>query len=434
MWAPACSCAVFRAESVVADVVLVQTHDVQQAAHEHLHARADLGDAVHADGVRLVPAFVDGVVPAVPVGVLLQQIGLVALEFGEAVRTEGHGGFLAGAVGVVVNAVRRRFTGVVQRLVDEPVIGEGVIEIETGERLGQDEDERVIVRRLDADFVEVHRARELHVGHEQLVVGPLDHLLVAGPGGVRAALARGVEGVELGEGQRRLHDGVLGFARPGLRLEVIGVAEGVAPVDAAGLFAVLGQQILDGELLRAHDDGERGVAGDALFEVGFRVLDDEVAAVEHVGAVVLRLGIQQQLRAGDEIPGGDGRAVLPGQIVAQGDLPGAAFLALGDVPVPADVIGGHVDREVGGGVRYDLVAVLFVVVIEGVQPVAQVGHELAVDLRLVLVRAPVGGKLRLGGVVGVDALAVGQRGRGEQRENEQKCQYLLGHEKTSLFS
>ena len=117
------------------------------------------------------------------------------------------------------------------------------------------------------------------------------------------------------------------------------------------------------------------------------------AAVQAVGAVVLRLGVQLQLGGSHKALGIDGGAIFPHEAFAEGILPGAAFGALLNAPLFADIIGGHVFRLAHHHGRNHGVAILVLVVIELEEAIGQPPHHvIVIGSGLVLMGVPVGGE------------------------------------------
>ena len=266
--------------------------------------------------------------------------------------------------------------------------------------------------------------------HEQLVqrVG-LDAVFIS-PGDVLGAGARGIELIQILDGQAGIDDGVLSGAGPGLGLEVIGIAEGVAPVDIAFLVAVSGQELVNGlNAVDGHVGGNGGIAGHATLGIGLGAGNDHIAGIEAVSAVVGSLGVQTDLGRIDKILRGDGGAVIPGHVLTDGDAPRTGGVALRDIPLRVDVLAGHVFRIVSRSQRHDNVAVHVFVEIEVIQAVAQVGGVGAVRVGLLTHRIPHRGELRDGHVVGVGVLggiAFSESEAGEHHaRNQSQCEELL---------
>ena len=401
-------------------ILLAQAVAVQLALQKQLQTGGSFGNEVNNPGGGLVLA----VGQAVVVLVALQDILLVGLERGQLVGAEGYGGLGGGAVGVGVNAVGHGSQRVVQVGLDQIGVGHGVVQIKAGQGLVDNVDQLIVAQREDADFF----PRSLAIGEvigdivSQVVLRFVAPGIGAGEGvqGGDGFIGDGNEAVLISGGRQHIPAAFLGNVAGALVVSQRTAAHpGITLVQAEVNLAALSGGV--GAVLALDQVGEivshsRAVGGVGLLDglVGLQVVlgivDDHVAGVGAVSAVVLSLGSQQALVGLFIVVGSDGGAVLPLQVVPQGDLPCLILSALFQA-VLADVVGSHVFRIIRSHAGNQRIAVFGFIVIEAVQASRHIIQNLRISVGLVGVGVPVGGENSQRGVVGVGCLCIGSGSR-----------------------
>ena len=390
-------------------MVLVQALGVQLASEEHLVSGFGLLDAVVVDAGGLVQALVLRQGVAVPVGVLDQLDLLVGLVLGQHPGAVGEGGLQRGAVSVGEHAVGLNDQGLVQGDVDQVGTGQVVVQVEAFQGLVQHQGDLVVTGGQETNVVPFHGGVDVVISQVIRDIG-----LGLAPVGVGRDHGHQPAHGLVGQGDVAIFVGSASQSFPVLHAEV-GIAVGVdvllqgvagQPIGQASLHGDVNDLALVGQVDAILTLGEVSndetlaigvvlLVGDLTAGVGIAlgILDDQLAGVVGVSTVVGGLGVEQVLGRLHEVSRGDGGAILPLQVVAQGDLPGAAGLALGNAPLLADVISGHVNGELGSHAGNHHVAVVGLVEIETIEAVGQVVRQLAVGIGLHLEGAPNGGEL-----------------------------------------
>ena len=435
-------------------VVLCQADAVELAGEEHFHLGGVLSDIGQNAAGRLIEVLVFRQRIAVPVRVLLIDDFLVLLEGDHLVGTIRNGGIGGSTVAVGVNTILILFALLVQILVDQGH-AQVVLELEALQRLVQNEDEAVVVQRLHADFVKGHCVVDL-ANEQELFPFLIGVVALSGGVGFRALVVVQHSGDLL----ERLHhvrvdlnvavgalaalQRVVEVFREVARAAVVGQAVGrphVAVGQGQGnIGAIVGVEavLTHGEvgirqILRVVGVQQAAVRIHAGLGIRFRVVNDRRASVEGVGAVVLRLRVQLLHHRVEHICGGDGRAVFPLQVVAQGVLPRTGSRALGDAPLVANIVSGNVLRIAHDHAGLHGIGVHRVVIVKLKERIRDVGqHSGVFRFSLVLVRIPVGGEGRQTAVVGVRRFFRGfsHRANAEEHARSQNQREKLLHGQT----
>ena len=331
---------------------------------------------IHDNGgdivIHLVLAQVVAVLVAEPVLVAAHGPFLIQLEGGQHIGAIGGVGlqalavvgghlvglFLGGDGGAILEEA---LAGFIQILLDQEIAQLiGHIEGRLIDGLFQDEVDGVIVDLLEAHVVPADHGA--HVLDLQILVGVavvgsargqvvFIDVLGGNPGFVSVFVFHGgvaVHGV--------IRDGHILGSNVALS---VGSAGDAPEVHIQEHFGTGGDQILGGL-----GDGVVGLFAGVQIVLG--VDDGEVAVIPAVGAAVQHLGVQLLLHGIHEVVGIDGGAVVPGDILTQGDTPGLGFLAFLDA-VLAGVLSGHVHGILGGHFGHDGVAGLVAVQLEGIE-------------------------------------------------------------------
>ena len=278
---------------------------------------------------------------AVPVLVAAEGVLLVELEVGHHVGAVRSGGLKAGAIGVD-GGIIRILKGLKQILFYEVGAGEVVRNVVVGALggVGGDHNELILAGLEDTNVVPAVVGLERNEGAD--VGGAVALIGSAGckVGVIELFAAESVADVLAVDGLIGQSD-VLGKG--------IAVSVGIAGVAVPEGISVDVEVVEAAALLKVSSNGgaESGERGAALVEVLLRADDSKVTGIEGVGAAVKLSRIEELLIRIDVGISVDGGAVFPGSKLVELDLEGLGSLAGLDA-VLADVIGGNVNRKLGG--------------------------------------------------------------------------------------